>query len=655
MNKRNKKISKVMREYKAGTLKSGGSGKKVTNPKQAMAIALSEARNMNQGGMLDNIYQRPMFQTPQTRQGSGIMAGIAPVRGYEDGGLISDDFFSLEQTEQGSGANLRDFTNLFFDPEDPLDYATLSLLSFPPVYVAAKLAKAGVKGSKLANQMQKVKQYKEATGQGVKAAGAFEGVRLAGEVPRIFADEEPRYSDEVMEVASSIANLRQKPGADAIRARVAQSYGDEFADQVMSAGNFANGGIAALPRFSKGGLVVDGLILLKKVGGDYIEKALDALKRGEIDIKDARDLDVPEDAIQSVVGSKLDVGDMGGVLSPANVRRAGDDVEEVVEEMDLPDLTDYGRTRDELDIVGGLPDTGVYGTPRAREYLPILSDQAVEGGTQAAKSTRRSRRQAKKEEQPVQEEQLLLPPPPAKKGFLDLDARIAAGAGAGARGIGSLARSAGEVAARNKALTTAAGVGGVAGLGVLLPNLLEDEEEVVTDPAVTSSSVDTGGTGGDGGPPPPPPDPSIFSRIGDYLGDPRIQAGLMKVAKPTAGFTKRNPLVDFYEGKREYDVEEAAIRKGEEAGKTAMMKNLELIKKLQPEMKDEEVLNLLLGEKKKTKKDYLTLFVEEEIKRTGSPPTLEKMKELERVAALLAGETEPGEAAKDADGNEIIL
>ncbi len=129
----------------------------------------------------------------------------------------------------------------------------------------------------------------------------------------------------------------------------------------------------------------------------------------------------------------------------------------------------------------------------------------------------------------------------------------------------------------------------------------------------------------------------------------------MKVAKPTAGFTKRNPLVDFYEGKREYDVEEADIRKGEEAGKTAMMKNLELIKKLQPEMKDEEVLNLLLGEKKKTKEDYLTLFVEEEIKRTGSPPSLERMKELEPMAALLAGETVAGEAAKDADGNEIIL
>ena len=38
-----KKVKKVMGEFKRGTLKSGGSGKKVTNPKQAIAIALSEA------------------------------------------------------------------------------------------------------------------------------------------------------------------------------------------------------------------------------------------------------------------------------------------------------------------------------------------------------------------------------------------------------------------------------------------------------------------------------------------------------------------------------------------------------------------------------------------------------------------------------------
>ncbi len=38
-----RKVAKVMREYHAGKLHSG-SGKPVTNPKQAKAIAMSEAR-----------------------------------------------------------------------------------------------------------------------------------------------------------------------------------------------------------------------------------------------------------------------------------------------------------------------------------------------------------------------------------------------------------------------------------------------------------------------------------------------------------------------------------------------------------------------------------------------------------------------------------
>ena len=38
------KVHKVMEEFKEGSLKSGKSGKKVTNPKQAIAIGLSEAR-----------------------------------------------------------------------------------------------------------------------------------------------------------------------------------------------------------------------------------------------------------------------------------------------------------------------------------------------------------------------------------------------------------------------------------------------------------------------------------------------------------------------------------------------------------------------------------------------------------------------------------
>ena len=44
MNKKqNNKISKVMREFTGGKLKSGQSNKKVVNRKQAVAIALNEA------------------------------------------------------------------------------------------------------------------------------------------------------------------------------------------------------------------------------------------------------------------------------------------------------------------------------------------------------------------------------------------------------------------------------------------------------------------------------------------------------------------------------------------------------------------------------------------------------------------------------------
>ena len=42
--KASEKVGKVMKELKAGKLKSGKSGKKITSRKQAIAIGLSEAR-----------------------------------------------------------------------------------------------------------------------------------------------------------------------------------------------------------------------------------------------------------------------------------------------------------------------------------------------------------------------------------------------------------------------------------------------------------------------------------------------------------------------------------------------------------------------------------------------------------------------------------
>jgi hypothetical protein len=49
MSKAQKKVGKVLGEFKEGTLHSGKGGKVVTNPKQAVAIALSEAGMAKKG------------------------------------------------------------------------------------------------------------------------------------------------------------------------------------------------------------------------------------------------------------------------------------------------------------------------------------------------------------------------------------------------------------------------------------------------------------------------------------------------------------------------------------------------------------------------------------------------------------------------------
>lgn len=50
MDKMQKKVKKVMKEYKAGTLHSGKGGPVVKDQKQAIAIAMSEAERMKKRG-----------------------------------------------------------------------------------------------------------------------------------------------------------------------------------------------------------------------------------------------------------------------------------------------------------------------------------------------------------------------------------------------------------------------------------------------------------------------------------------------------------------------------------------------------------------------------------------------------------------------------
>ena len=65
MTKAQKKVGTVMREFKAGKLHSGKKGPVVKSPKQAVAIALSEAgmskpKKMAKGGMVNGMDPIPV-------------------------------------------------------------------------------------------------------------------------------------------------------------------------------------------------------------------------------------------------------------------------------------------------------------------------------------------------------------------------------------------------------------------------------------------------------------------------------------------------------------------------------------------------------------------------------------------------------------------
>jgi hypothetical protein len=71
----NKKVSKVMHEFKTGSLKSS-SGQKVTNPKQGIAIALSEARRDKKGGEMKD--SKSMEKMSMKRGGASMAKVKAP-------------------------------------------------------------------------------------------------------------------------------------------------------------------------------------------------------------------------------------------------------------------------------------------------------------------------------------------------------------------------------------------------------------------------------------------------------------------------------------------------------------------------------------------------------------------------------------------------
>ena len=186
--------------------------------------------------MYNQIMQRPMFQTPQQRQGMGIMAGVAPVRGYANGGEAEDlgfmdyarvmpgvikdmvvgddgtmsDFFTTEKTAEGQGLTARDLFDFFIvDPEDPTDVAiattTAGLMASgvgAPGAIAAQLGRMGYKGKKVADVVEKAVRL----GVGDTRAKTFGRGQTARMAPALLGSEEA-IAQEASPATGGIASL----------------------------------------------------------------------------------------------------------------------------------------------------------------------------------------------------------------------------------------------------------------------------------------------------------------------------------------------------------------------------------------------------------------------------------------------------------------
>tara|TARA_R100000426_G_scaffold50842_1_gene37180 strand:+ start:1 stop:1815 length:1815 start_codon:yes stop_codon:yes gene_type:complete len=232
------------------------------------------------------------------RESMGIMAGVAPIQGYREGGSAAPDytpkFLRDEQPEEDSMGRML-FELFVVDPDDPVDVGMASASAAmmvggvtAPAAIATQLARMGYKGKKLYNLINKVeslsKPKKENAGIISKAMapvtatyGASQTGRLVGEIP------------EIVEAAGGIGDLARD---SAIRG-IAQ----------LSDGGFLGGLMALLPKRAE----TAGKILERAIdaGRATFDDIVDAFKRGEIDEKQLTDLN-----------KKLPEGDQGRLVQP---------------------------------------------------------------------------------------------------------------------------------------------------------------------------------------------------------------------------------------------------------------------------------------------------------------------------------------------------
>ena len=571
---------------------------------------------MNRKDMMyrPEIYDRPMFQTPQTRQGSGIMAGVAPVQGFEDGGeaeslgfmdymravpelasaipsmIVGDDgtmsdFFaadSFTNPREGQGLTARDLTNLIIlDPEDPTDVAlataTAGLLAggiTAPAALLSQLARMGYKGKKAMDAVKKaVEVGQSGTLKGLESTR--QAARFGSEVPDLvkqFTSDEVMVAEEPSQNSGGIASLIQPETMVDSEVEVDTPSIDYDRVRALSQMNAANGGIVSL---NKGGF-------LSKIAQEIVDVAEATATRGK---------GLAEGMLADAVG-KRDVS----LDEAEKIRKAINAAEK--------------RAR-------GKPEGSKKQKPK--EEKPKVGEAVEETVEEVG----------------------------PRGSFLGIDEGIAAGG----RALGRGALGAGRLALDNKTLSI--------GLGV---------------PALTYGGVKI--FGGDDQPPVPPPAPPVESAIAeaeaevksqgsldkdvvepkekgffgnmmDRLTDPRVQAGLANAGRATEGWAPRNFFSDFNEGSMNYDLQrskidlqQAQIENLNEEEKTTLMANYEFLKK-QLEgtegINEQDILDMALSLNKRSGSNTLinTLFRDLR-EQYPDKPQADLMKE---ARATAAGET----------------
>ena len=93
--KASQKVERAMRERKRGTLRSGGSGKRVTSRKQAIAIGLSEARRAGAKVPKKQRIERPQAEGRRADAQSWRQPALASAALLPDPAQVDDHFDGL--------------------------------------------------------------------------------------------------------------------------------------------------------------------------------------------------------------------------------------------------------------------------------------------------------------------------------------------------------------------------------------------------------------------------------------------------------------------------------------------------------------------------------------------------------------------------------